>query len=108
MLVGSDSRVGLTKAQRKELATGTAVGQRTDSIMLVTCPPAAVSRPWSPFPATATCPSRHGSNKINASYSIGGPRLLLATIEQVSGLHLDGYVEIGFGGFARWSTAWAA
>ena len=101
VLVGSDSRVGLTKAQRKELATGTAVGQRTDSIMLVHLPagggePTLVSLPrdsYVPIPG-------HGSNKINASYSIGGPRLLIGTIEQVSGLHVDGYVEIGFGGFA--------
>ena len=42
----------------------------------------------------------HGSNKINASYSIGGPKLLIDTVEQVTGLHVDGYVEIGFGGFA--------
>ncbi len=101
VLVGSDSRVGLTKAQRKELATGTAVGQRTDSIMLVHLPagggePTLVSLPrdsYVPIPG-------HGSNKINASYSIGGPRLLIGTIEQVTGLHVDGYVEVGFGGFA--------
>jgi LCP family protein required for cell wall assembly len=101
VLVGSDSRVGLTKAQRKQLATGTAVGQRTDSIMLVHLPagggePTLVSLPrdsYVPIPG-------HGSNKINASYSIGGPKLLIDTIEQVSGLHVDGYVEIGFGGFA--------
>ena len=101
VLVGSDSRVGLTKAQRKALATGTAVGQRTDSIMLVHLPagggePTLVSLPrdsYVPVPG-------HGSNKINASYSIGGPKLLIDTIEQVSGLHVDGYVEIGFGGFA--------
>ena len=101
VLVGSDSRAGLTKAQRKALATGTAVGQRTDSIMLVHLPagggePTLVSLPrdsYVPIPG-------HGSNKINASYSIGGPKLLIDTIEQVSGLHVDGYVEIGFGGFA--------
>ena len=68
VLVGSDSRVGLTKAQRKELATGTAVGQRTDSIMLVHLPagggePTLVSLPrdsYVPIPG-------HGSNKINAA-----------------------------------------
>jgi len=101
VLVGSDSRVGLTKAQRRSLATGTAVGQRTDSIMLVHLPagggePTLVSLPrdsYVPIPG-------HGSNKINASYSFGGPKLLIDTIEQVSGLRVDGYVEIGFGGFA--------
>jgi LCP family protein required for cell wall assembly len=42
----------------------------------------------------------HGSNKINAAYSIGGPKLLTDTVEQVTGIHIDGYIEIGLGGFA--------
>ena len=66
-----------------------------------TCPRAAASRPWSPSRATPTCPSPgYGSNKINAAYAFGGARLLDQTIEQVTGIHVDGYVEIGFGGFA--------
>ena len=42
----------------------------------------------------------HGRNKINAAYSLGGPKLLVKTIEQVTSVRVDGYVEIGFGGFA--------
>jgi LCP family protein required for cell wall assembly len=42
----------------------------------------------------------HGSNKINAAFSLGGPNLLVQTVEQVTDLHIDGYVEIGFAGFA--------
>ena len=38
LLVGSDSREGLTQAQRKKYATGSAVGNRTDTIMLVHVP----------------------------------------------------------------------
>ncbi|WP_289231168.1 LCP family protein [Barrientosiimonas endolithica] len=41
-----------------------------------------------------------GRNKINASYSIGGPKLLNQTVEAATGLRVDGYMEIGFGGFA--------
>jgi LCP family protein required for cell wall assembly len=101
LLVGSDSREGLTAAQRKELHTGKDAGQRTDSIILVHVPqdggkPVLVSIPrdsYVPIPG-------HGSNKINASFSIGGPKLLVHTVEQVTGLRIDGYVEIGFGGFA--------
>ncbi len=40
-------------------------------------------------------------NKINAAFSIGGPKLLGETIEHNTGLELDGYMEIGFGGFAQ-------
>ena len=75
VLVGSDSRVGLTKAQRKALSTGTAVGQRTDSIMLVHLP----GNGGEPTPGVD--PPRqlrvrspgHYSNKINASYSYRRP-----------------------------------
>ena len=35
LLVGSDSRAGLSKEERKELGTGNAAGQRTDTIMLL-------------------------------------------------------------------------
>jgi LCP family protein required for cell wall assembly len=104
VLVGSDSRQGLTPEQQKLLATGSvkdAGGLRTDSIILVHVPsgdgkPALISLPrdsYVPIPG-------HGHNKINAAYSLGGPRLLVATIEQVTGVRIDGYVEIGFGGFA--------
>jgi LCP family protein required for cell wall assembly len=42
----------------------------------------------------------HGKNKINAAFSFGGPKLLIQTVEGVTGLRVDNYVEIGFGGFA--------
>jgi LCP family protein required for cell wall assembly len=104
VLVGSDSRQGLTPEQQKQLNTGSvrdAGGLRTDSIILVHVPsgdgkPALISLPrdsYVPIPG-------HGRNKINAAYSIGGPKLLVETIEQVTGVRIDGYVEIGFVGFA--------
>jgi LCP family protein required for cell wall assembly len=101
LLVGSDSREGLTAAQKKEYATGNAEGRRTDSIILVHVSqsggkPALVSIPrdsYVPIPG-------HGSNKINAAFAFGGPNLLVQTIEQVTDIHIDGYVEIGFAGFA--------
>ena len=43
----------------------------------------------------------HGSNKINAAYAFGGPELLTQTVEQNTGLRVDGYLEIGFGGFVN-------
>lgn len=101
LLVGSDSRDGLTKAQKKKLATGSVEGKRTDTIMLVHVSesggkPVMVSLPrdsYVPIPG-------HKPNKINAAYAFGGARLLTATVENVTGIHVDGYVEIGLGGFA--------
>ena len=43
----------------------------------------------------------NGTNKINAAYSFGGPKLLVKTVEQNTGLRVDGYMEIGFGGFVN-------
>ena len=104
VLVGSDSRQGLTAEQQQQLATGSvkdAGGKRTDSIIMVHVPsgagkPALISLPrdsYLPIPG-------HGKNKINAAYSLGGPKLLVQTIEAVTDVRIDGYVEIGFGGFA--------
>jgi LCP family protein required for cell wall assembly len=43
----------------------------------------------------------HGSNKINAAFSFGGPKLLTKTIEHNTGLRVDQYVEVGFAGFVN-------
>jgi LCP family protein required for cell wall assembly len=40
----------------------------------------------------------HGSNKINAALGFGGPTLLIQTIENVTGLQINHYMGIGFGG----------
>jgi LCP family protein required for cell wall assembly len=104
VLVGSDSREGLTLDQQRQLNTGSvkdAGGKRTDSIILVHVAsgegkPALISLPrdsYVPIPG-------HSRNKINAAYTMGGPKLLVETIEGVTGVRVDGYVEIGFGGFA--------
>jgi LCP family protein required for cell wall assembly len=105
LLVGSDSREGLTPAQQAELATGPddGGGKRTDSIMLVHVSdhggkPVIVSIPRDSY---VPIPGKGSSNKINAAFAFGGARLLTETVEQATGLHIDGYLEIGFGGFAR-------
>ncbi|MEV4390778.1 LCP family protein [Nonomuraea sp. NPDC049607] len=100
LLVGSDSRKGLTAAQRKKLATGRAVGQRTDSMMLLHISdngdkPTLVSLPRD---SAVTIPGR-GRDKLNAAYASGGPKLLVRTVETVTGVHVDNYMEIGFAGF---------
>ena len=102
LLVGSDGRDQLTAAERKELGTGMAEGQRTDSILLVHVPSGEGKSAIISIPRDSYMPiPGHGSNKVNAAYSIGGPQLLIQTLEQVTDLRLDGYLEIGFNGFAN-------
>lgn len=102
LLVGSDSRAGLTAAERKALGVGgNSKGRRTDSIILVHTPsgsgkPVLVSIPRDSF---LPIPGER-DNKVNAAFAIGGPKLLAATLEQATGLPIDGYVEIGLAGFA--------
>ncbi|MEW9530873.1 LCP family protein [Microbispora sp. NPDC049125] len=99
LLVGSDSRAGLTAAQRRKLATGKAVGKRTDTMMLLHIPsdgrPTLVSLPRDSYVPI----EGHGSGKLNAAYAYGGPKLLAKTVERVTGIRIDHYMEIGFGGF---------
>ncbi|NYF99106.1 LCP family protein [Janibacter cremeus] len=101
LLVGSDSRAGLTSDEQKRLGTGSDTGgARTDSILVLhtgSGPSTLVSIPRDSY---VEIPG-HGMNKINASFSIGGAELLTETIEHNTGLKMDGYMEIGFGGFAH-------
>nr|WP_238526460.1 LCP family protein [Gordonia neofelifaecis] len=99
LIVGTDSRDGLTSEQKKNLATGDADGARTDTIMMAHLPPSGkpmlISIPrdmYVPIPGM-------GSHKINAAFNNGGPNLLVQTVEEFTGVHIDHYAEIGFGGF---------
>jgi LCP family protein required for cell wall assembly len=103
LITGSDSRQGLTRKEERKLATGHDIsGRRSDTIMVLHMPsnggkPVLVSLPrdsWVPIPG-------HGSDKINAAYAYGGPRLLAETVQNVTGLRIDHFMTIGFGGFVR-------
>jgi LCP family protein required for cell wall assembly len=98
LIVGSDSRAGLSKQQRKEYATGTAAGRRTDSMMLMHTGSGGTTLVSLPRDSYVPIPG-HGSNKLNAAFAFGGPQLLVRTVEQATGVHIDHYAEIGFGGF---------
>jgi LCP family protein required for cell wall assembly len=98
LIVGSDSREGLTSADRKRLKTGKAEGRRTDSMMLLHYGSGGTSLTSLPRDSYLPIPGR-GSNKLNAAFAFGGPKLLVKTLEQATGVRIDHYAEIGFGGF---------
>jgi LCP family protein required for cell wall assembly len=104
LLVGSDSRQGLTPDQQAELATGGDVGNgRTDTILLVHVPGIGSSTPTTmvSIPRDSYVPiPGDGKDKINAAFAVGGAPLLAQTVEQATGIRLDHYAEIGFDGFA--------
>lgn len=99
LLVGSDSREGLTSSQIGDLGTGSAAGQRTDTIILLhvsdgSGPNVMLSIPRDSY---VSVPG-HDMQKINSAYAYGGPKLLVRTVEQATGIRVDDYVEIGFTG----------
>ena len=42
-----------------------------------------------------------GTDKLNAAYSLGGPKLTLQTVKQITGLDINHLVNVDFTGFAR-------
>jgi LCP family protein required for cell wall assembly len=105
LIVGSDSREGLSDEEIKDLRLGKVEGRRTDTIILLHRPasgkPTLVSLPrdsYVPIPG-------QGRNKLNAAYALGGPDLLVQTVETVTGLRVDHYAEVGFGGFVGMTDA---
>lgn len=102
LLVGSDSRQGLSDGDAERLGTGGDMGTgRTDTIMMVHIPTFGGKATLMSIPRDSyvDIPGQ-GKDKINAAFAIGGPELLVDTVQQNTGLRVDHYAEIGFGGFA--------
>ena len=114
LVVGSDSREGLSRAQIRQLKVGStavAAGGRSDTMFLVHISKKRdaafiISLPRDTLvqvPAhlsqdgTTNIPERPG--KLNASFAFGGAPLLIQTIEAKTNLKIDHYVEVNFAGF---------
>lgn len=111
LVVASDNRDNLSRAERKELHLGTKdYGGRTDTMMLVHLSGdgqhmTAVSLPrdtlasipaWTDSDGTAHAARKA---KLNAAYTYGGPKLMVKTVEAMTGVTVDHYAEINFDGF---------
>jgi LCP family protein required for cell wall assembly len=116
LLVGSDTREGLTREQMKLLRVGnarTAAGSRSDTMLLVHISKSRdkatiisiprdslVTIPEHPSTLDKTRIVPAAKGKINAAFAFGGAPLLIQTIEDETGVRIDHYIEIGFAGFA--------
>jgi LCP family protein required for cell wall assembly len=103
LVAGLDERTGLTRLQQQRLHVGQNTGEtNTDTLMVVHVPAdhrfvRVVSLPrdsWVNIPG-------HGMNKINAALGLGGPQLMVQTVEQATGLTINDYVEVNFLGFVK-------
>jgi LCP family protein required for cell wall assembly len=100
LIAGSDQRTGISRSEQDQLHLGSEGADASDSLMLLhmgTGRPVLISIPrdsYVPIPG-------HGYNKINAALAFGGPSLLVQTVENVTGLRINHYMGIGFGGLAN-------
>jgi LCP family protein required for cell wall assembly len=99
LMVGSDSRAGLSAEERKKYGTGNATSELTDTIMLLHTGDGPNLLMSIPRDSLVDVPG-FGTSKINSAYAHGGPKLLVKTIENNTGIRIDEYVEIGLGGLA--------
>ncbi|PNE42611.1 MULTISPECIES: LCP family protein [Streptomyces] len=114
LIVGTDSREGMTDDMKQKLHTGGPTdGGRTDSMLILhdgSNGPTLISLPrdsnveipsYVGSKSGKQYPARGRHTKLNATYAEDGPALLVRTIEYNTHLHIDHYVEIGFAGFAN-------
>jgi LCP family protein required for cell wall assembly len=115
LIVGSDTREGLSREEIKRLRVGgtdVAAGKRSDTMLLIHISKkrdkaAIISIPRDSY---ALIPEHNNSqgkvipaaySKINSAYNWGGAPLLIETLESLSDLRIDHYVELNFVGFVR-------
>ncbi|MHB1960849.1 MAG: LCP family protein [Acidimicrobiales bacterium] len=106
LVLGSDSRVGLTPAEAAQAGTPTQVGgQRSDVVMVWHVVPSthqitilSIPRDTMMSMVGAQASQFGQFNRINASFN-GGPNALVQTIEDNLGVPINHVLEVGFGGF---------
>ena len=98
LITGSDSRADLSPEERIALTTGSASGERTDTIMLLTIDGTRAG--LLSFPRDLSVQRCDGSvGRINGAIAIGGASCLAATVSALSGIPVHHLVAVTFGGF---------
>jgi LCP family protein required for cell wall assembly len=102
LVAGVDLRSGLSLAQQARLHVGHAVSSNSDTMMIVHVPAdhSSVSVVSLPRDSWVEIPG-HGMNKINAAFGLGGPKLMVRTVEHDTGLTINDYIEVDFPGFVK-------
>ncbi|QXJ23965.1 LCP family protein [Actinomadura graeca] len=106
LLMGSDSRAG------ENARYGEEAGQRSDTTILLHISPGGeqaigISFPRDSMVGIPPCKKPGGGSSppqfgmINAAFSTGGPACTWRTIESLTKIHIDHFVEVDFSGFKR-------
>ena len=102
LVAGVDRRTGLTRAQQLRLHVGRVASSNSDTLMIVhvAADHRSVSVISLPRDSWVEIPG-HGMNKINAAFGLGGPKLMVRTVEQNTGMVINDYAEVNFLGFVK-------
>jgi len=110
LVLGSDSRSG---KENKALGGGDSSGARSDTAMVVHIDAGrrkatVVSIPRDTLVTRPSCPLASGGSTsvaygamFNSAYSVGGAVCAVKTVESITDVRMDHYLEIDFSGFAR-------
>ncbi|MEU1184395.1 LCP family protein [Streptomyces sp. NPDC005820] len=110
LVLGSDSRSG---AENQELGGGDSSGARSDTAMVVHIDAGrtgatVVSIPRDTLVTRPSCPLSSGGTSavaygvmFNSAYSLGGPVCAVKTVESITNVRMDHYIEVDFSGFAK-------
>lgn len=110
LVLGSDSRSG---KENQELGGGDSPGARSDTAMVVhidagRTEATVVSIPRDTLVTRPSCPLDDGGTTaaayqamFNSAYSVGGPVCAVKTVESITDVRVDHYIEIDFSGFAK-------
>jgi len=115
LIVGVDSRAGLSASERRLLSVGNDNSLSTDTIMVIHVPADGSKATMISIPRDSyvDIPGGYLKNKINAAYAdayvdttgsdkekqAAGADELVATVSKLTGLSINHYVQVGFGGF---------
>ncbi|MFI6011558.1 LCP family protein [Streptomyces sp. NPDC051243] len=110
LVLGSDSRSG---EENQELGGGSSTGARSDTAMVVhldagRSEATVVSIPRDTLVTRPSCPLSSGgsteaayNSMFNSAYAVGGPVCAVKTVESITDIRMDHYIEIDFSGFAK-------
>ncbi|MGW3120543.1 LCP family protein [Streptomyces sp. NPDC001107] len=110
LVLGSDSRSG---KENKALGGGSSSGARSDTAMVVHIDAGrkqatVVSIPRDTLVTRPSCPLKSGGSTavayhsmFNSAYSVGGAVCAVKTVESITNVRMDHYIEIDFSGFAK-------
>lgn len=103
LIIGSDSRAGATPAELKAFGTESEAGQRSDTMLLVNIPANREGAYVLSFPRDlwVDIPGLEGKHKINSAFGKGGADLTIRTVEALTNIHIDHYLEVNFASFLR-------